>query len=188
MMKLKRENLWSDAGVASRFRLLLIVAITTGVMAAALALESAGPSSSAADVSPVTTRLLASLDLQRPDMTEVRAAIEAGNATKAARAWRAITIARLRSSELGTFDYHVHHLRNRKLLADRLVGIIDPDEYAAKAAPNEFLDLYNISGPPGRGTVIDWTASATDPLTATAGAYCSFNFGIPLAARYWETN
>ena len=187
-MKPKREKPCSAASAASRCGLLLIMAITTGVMAAALALESAGPSSSAAGPSPVTTRLLASLDLQRPDMAEVRAAIEAGDATKAARAWRAIAIARLRSSELGTFDYHDHHLRNRKLLADRLVGIIDPEEYKAKAAPNEFLDLYNISGPPGRGTVIDWTASATDPLTATAAAYGSFNFGIPLAARYWETN
>jgi hypothetical protein len=187
-MKTKREDSWSAAKAASLSRLPLIVAFTTGVMTAALALESTDLASSTADPSPAMTRLLASLDLQRPDMAEVRAAIEAGDTTKAACVWRSIAIARLRRSELGTFDYHVHHLRNRKLLADSLVGIIDPKEYASKAAPNEFLDLYNISSPPGSGTVIDWTASATDPLTATAAAYGTFNFGIPLAARYWETN
>ena len=120
-MKTKREDSWSAAKAASLSRLPLIVAITTGVMTAALALESTDLASSTADPSPAMTRLLASLDLQRPDMAEVRAAIEAGDTTKAACVWRSIAIARLRRSELGTFDYHVHHLRNRKLLADSLV-------------------------------------------------------------------
>jgi hypothetical protein len=160
------------------------------MMAFATALTASDPRSTAPGAAtPASTRLLATLDLQRPDLAAVRAALDAGDATEAARAWRAIAVARLRRSELGTFDHHLFHFQSRKLLADHLVGIIGPEDFGAQAPSFEkFRDLYGISGPPGLGRPIDWTPGTTEVIDVLSPLnYGSFNFAIPLAARYWET-
>lgn len=189
-MKLTCDQSKSRRGFDCRRRRLRIAAFAAGMMAVATALKATDPPSTAPGAAmPASTRLLERLDLQRPELAAVRAPLEAGDATEAARAWRAIAVARLRRSQLGTFDHHLFHFQSRKLLADHLVGIIGPEDFGAQAPSFEkFRDLYGISGPPGLDRPIDWTPSTTEVIDVLSPLnYGSFNFAIPLAARYWET-
>jgi len=141
----------------------------------------------AADDGSASGRLLARLDLRSPALVGVAKAVEADDTAAALRAWRAAVVAKLRRSELGTFEHHEHNLRDRKPLADLLVGRLDRSDYAKAVGPSWFRDLYGMSGPPGESPPIDWLAVAEDPVVETTSAYGTFSFAIPLVAQYWQT-
>lgn len=164
-----------------------VVACSAMALAMVLVTDSVPADEPSAAAEAVAARLLKRLDLQRADMAAVRVAAEAGDTAAAARAWRAAVVSRLRRAELGEFDYHIMHLRDRKPLADLLVGAIGEKEYLSAVGVNSFRDLYGLSSPPEPATEIDWLAVSADPVVAAVSAYGTFNFAVPLAAQYWNT-
>jgi len=132
-------------------------------------------------------RLLAQLDLSRPDMDAVRRAREAGNPTAALKAWRDAVVIRLRKADLGQFDYHDFQLNGRRTLCDFLVGKLSTERYRAETAQPRFEDLYGMAGSPRPHKPINWLAASPDPVVADASEYGTFSFAIPLVAAYWRT-
>ena len=113
--------------------------------------------------------------------------MQARSASKAF-SWRETTINRLRTVDLGTFDYHAYQVGVRQLrLADMLVGRLSEAEYATQQYGPDFLDLYGVRNAGEAGALVDWAATSPDPFAREKSAYGSFGFSIPLAAAYWKT-
>ena len=103
-------------------------------------------------------------------------------------AWREATINRLRTVDLGSFDYHDYQLSDRQSrLADVLTGKLSEAAYAAQENGPDFLDLYGFSKASTGVGPIDWTATSSDPTIVEKSQYGTFGFSLPLAAAYWKT-
>ena len=103
-------------------------------------------------------------------------------------AWREATINRLRTADVGSFDYHDYQLSDRQIrLADLLTGKLSEAAYAAQENGPDFFDLYGLSKASAGLQAIDWTATSSDPTILEKSQYGPFGFSLPLAAAYWKT-
>jgi hypothetical protein len=114
--------------------------------------------------------------------------IPSGGDTVRLDAWRDAVIERLRSADLGEFEYHAFRASERQIrLADMLAGRLTEQAFASTDYGPDFFDIYGFKSAGQPGAVIDWTATSADALVREKSDYGTFVFAIPLAASYWKT-
>jgi hypothetical protein len=142
------------------------------------------------------------MDLDRPELAQIKKRLDAGEPDAALAAWRDLVVERLRNRDFGEFGWHGNSLHPRLgRQADFLAGKTSLEEYLA-APPEEigFIDIYGLAGAPGQGQQADWmvdvrevTDWGTEALSAlpldqklTKTAYRNFEDMKSFVARYWR--
>lgn len=152
---------------------------------------------------PVAERLLAALDLTRPDLAEVAALARQGQADAALARWRDLALVRLRAHDLGVYGWHgyVRHPRPKRHV-EYLCGLMTREKFLSEPTNLDFIDIYGLAGPPDDAPpahwFTDWTAiddwgspalNAMDPSRHQGFTdYVTFRFMTAFVGRFWESD
>jgi len=151
----------------------------------------------------VAERLLAAIDLTRPDMARVAALAKAGQTDDALDAWRDQVLLRLRAHDLGVYGWHgyVRHPRPKRHV-EYLCGKLSRQEFLSEPANIDFVDIYNLAGPPDTSPPATWFVDWTQPRDWGSPAinnadpsrhqgytdFVTFRFMTPFVGRFWESD
>ena len=147
-------------------------------------------------------RLLPLLDLERPELAEVKALANQGKQVPALHVWRDLLVNRMRRLDYHEFYQHDYSRHPRQVgVADMLTGVVSREDYLRDASATGFLDIFGMAGPPDRDHRVNWFAQPEDvadwgnpEINAWSIAkkrsvidYGCLHFGRSFVARYWET-
>lgn len=145
--------------------------------------------------------LFASLDLSQSHLKPVAALVQAERYDEALSLWRDQVVTRLRAHDFGQYGWHSYVLHPRPAGAvDSLAGIVPREQYL-KSGQVGFVDVFGMTGPPGRGQAINWVVDLNGPVDwgdpelarldlngkLLKTDFANFEFAKPFVGRFWST-
>ena len=166
------------------------------------ALEGNSPPTPHSGTTHPAQMLFQQLDLERPELAEIKVLVNNRDFQSALELWRDQVVYRLRERDFGEFGWHGYALHPRPTrTVDGLAGIISREEALDQADIPDFIDIFDMSGPPGAGEPINWFVDINGPIEwATPRLdqlglgqkrlktdYANFEFFKSFTGRYWQT-
>jgi|GEM_PF-3022635 len=162
--------------------LAVLNATETNVSAAVLPQDKGAATVIPTDAESIGRILCGELDLNRPDLADIRKLASQEKYTQALNAWRDWKVMQIRGMNLGQFSWHGDQRHGGRLLAAEVLA----GKIPAKPVPYlAFTDYFGLSGAPDHPIHPDWLAK--DPSGHFGVDYSTFFFAIPLAVRYWQS-
>jgi len=164
------------------------VCLAAGLLLCAFQTHILAAEANSQDAEKMGAILCGQIDLNRPDMEEVKRQAAQGKYAAALDAWRDYQVGALRKANLGGFNWHGDQLSSHRLqVAELLTGRLSEPEYSKATASDSFAfkDMFGLSGEPGTPIHTDWLAK--DAQGRFSPDYMNFFFAISLTVRYWQS-
>ncbi|MBN2643455.1 MAG: hypothetical protein JXR78_17520, partial [Victivallales bacterium] len=104
---------------------------------------------------------LEGMNLSGPEMIKVRSFAEKKDYNAALKSWRDKIVQRFREHDFGEYGWHGYAGHSTPCgVVNMLTGVITPKQYYKNAGKVIFIDIYKLSGAPGKGAKANWIVDA----------------------------